>query len=107
MKLTWKPWFSSVLRWSFLIDALVAVAFSLLTVVMTPVWIHWSVGVAVPEIGLWLALLTLLFGVGAWLLRRGHAFQTGITLVLCSVAIALFLKPAVQASDWDARCLRS
>jgi acetyl esterase/lipase len=97
MKLTWKPWFSTVLRWSFLIDTLVAVAFSLLTVVMTPVWIPWSVGVAVPEIGLWLALLTLLFGVGAWLLRRGHPLQTGITLVLCSVAIGLFLKPAVHA----------
>jgi acetyl esterase/lipase len=38
-----------------------------------------------------------LFGVGAWLLRREHPIQTGITIVLCSVAIALFLKPAVQA----------
>jgi hypothetical protein len=56
MKLTWMPCFSAFLRWSFLIDAWVAAAFSLLTVVMTPVWIlPWSVGVGIPEIGLWLA----------------------------------------------------
>jgi acetyl esterase/lipase len=98
MKLTWKPWFRSVLRWSLLIDALVAVAFSLLTVVMTPVWIHWAVGMVVPEIGLWLALLTLLIGVATWILRSGHVYQTRMTHVLCSIAIALFLKPATQAS---------
>ncbi|MDZ4782196.1 MAG: alpha/beta hydrolase [Planctomycetia bacterium] len=52
----------------------------------------------VPEIGLWLALLTLLIGASAWLFQSGHVYQTSMTLVLCSIAIALFLKPTAQAS---------
>jgi acetyl esterase/lipase len=51
----------------------------------------------VPECALWFALLTLGFAIIAWYLRHGHPILTGATLILCTVAFFLFLKPTVQA----------
>lgn len=51
----------------------------------------------VPEIALWLALLPLISGAGAWCLRRGHPIVTAATISLCIGACVLFLKPVAQA----------
>jgi acetyl esterase/lipase len=65
----------------------------------------WPVGMDVPEIALWLVPLPVCFAVAALLLgRRSRRWLTGITVVLCAVAVTLFCKPAVQAL-WLGRTL--
>jgi acetyl esterase/lipase len=93
----WKSWLTTVIRWSLLIDAIVASLFSLLTALKCPVWLPWVVGMVVPECALWLAFLPVCIAAGGWLLRRGHPFVTSATLSLCTVAFLFFLKPMVQA----------
>ena len=97
-----KRWLVIVIRWSLLIDAIVAFLFALLTTFKWPVWSHsmgqaWAVGMVVPEISLWLAPLPLVFGAVALLLRRRHLVITTITVGFCIIAFSLFLKPTIQA----------
>ena len=58
----------------------------------------WPIGFVVSEIALWLVPLPLCVAVAALLAggRHGHLL-TGITVVLCAVAVTLLCKPAVQA----------
>jgi acetyl esterase/lipase len=96
-----RRWLVFAIRWSLLIDAIVAMLLALLTTFKWPVWTHWMgqiwpVGMVVPEISLWLAPLPLCFGASALLLRRRHPVITTITLGLCIIAFSLFLKPTFQ-----------
>jgi len=100
--LNWKRWLPAAIRWSLLIDAIVASLFALLTAFKWPVWMHWMgplwpVGMVVPEISLWLAPLPLCFAAGAWFLRRSHRVITAASVCLCIAAFSLFLKPTLQA----------
>jgi len=77
---------------------------ALLTIVPWPVWTEamgeaWPVGMAVPEISLWLVPLPICFAVAALLLgrRSSSSWLTGTTVVLCAAAVVLFCKPTVQA----------
>src|SRR4051812_34087592 len=92
-----ESWLTTAIRWSLLIDAIVASLFALLTAFKCPVWLHWAVGMVVPECALWFTLLPVCIATGGWWLRRGHPVITIATLSLCSVAFLLFLKPTVQA----------
>ena len=95
----------TAIRWSLLVDALLLASAGLLTVFPWPVWTQamgteaWPVGFVVPEIALWLVPLPVCFaGAALWLGRgRGDRWLTGITVVLCAVAVTLFCKPTVQA----------
>ena len=93
----------TAIRWSLLVDALLSASAALLTGFPWPVWTPamggaWPVGMVVPEIALWLVPLPVCFAVAALLLgRRSHRWLTGITVVLCAVAVTLFCKPAMQA----------
>src|SRR5689334_6253245 len=101
------PWtrrLVTAIRWSLLVDALLAATASLLTVFTWPVWTQgmgdgWPVGMVVPEIALWLAPLPVCFAAAALWLGRGRAGRrlTWVTVALCAVAVVLFCKPAVQA----------
>jgi acetyl esterase/lipase len=97
MRLHWKRWTKSAIRWSLVIDASAAVLAALLTSFRCPAWLGWPVGMVVPEYGLWFALLTVCFAAGAWCLRQDHPIVTAVTLTLCTIACVLFLKPAAQA----------
>jgi acetyl esterase/lipase len=105
-----KRWVVTAIRWSLLVDALLSASAALLTVFPWPVWTPamgeaWPVGMDVPEIALWLVPLPVCFAVAALLLgRRSGRWLTGITVVLCAVAVTLFCKPAVQAL-WLGRTL--
>ena len=96
-QLYWKSKLTDIIRWSLLGDAVVAALIALLTAMMCPVWLGWVVGMIVPEIALWLALLTLCFAIFAWLLHRGHPILTSVTLCFVLLAFFLFLKPTFQA----------
>lgn len=95
----------SAVRWSLLVDALLAATASLLTVFPWPVWTQamgteaWPVGMVVPEIALWLVPLPVCFAAAALWLGRGcgSRWLTGITVMLCAAAVMLLCKPAVQA----------
>src|SRR3982751_4041324 len=93
----WKRWLIAAVRWSLLVDAILAALLALLTVFKCPVWLPWPVGLVVTEGAMWFALLPLGFGVVAWFLRRGHRVVAAVTIGLCAVAILLLLKPTVQA----------
>ena len=93
LKQAWRP----LLRWSLLLDGLVLAALALLTVFKTPVWLPWVLGMVVPEIGLWLALVALAVAVGAWVLRKGGRTVAVLTLTLSATAGCLLLKPTIQA----------
>jgi acetyl esterase/lipase len=98
-----KLWFVGAIRWSLLVDALIFASGALLTVLPWPVWTEamgraWPAGMVVPEIALWLVPLAVCFAAAALLLgRRSHRRLTGITVVLCAIAVMLLCKPAVQA----------
>jgi hypothetical protein len=64
-KVYWTSKLTDIIRWSLLGDAVVAALIALLTAVMCPVWLGWVVGMIVPEVALWLALLTLCFAIFA------------------------------------------
>ena len=100
----WKRRLVTTIRWSLLVDALVSALAALLTVVPWPVLTPemgaetWPVGFVVAEIALWLVPLPVCFAAAAlWLGRRRGRWLTGITVVLCAVAVILFCKPVVQA----------
>src|ERR1041385_7893021 len=89
----------TAIRWSLLVEALLSASAALLTVFPWPVWTQamgteaWPVGFVVPEIALWLVPLPVCFAVAALLLgRRSRRWLTGITVVLCAVAVTLFCK---------------
>jgi acetyl esterase/lipase len=90
-----------MLRGTLLVDATLAAAASLLTIMPLPLprIVYWPVGMVVPEIGLWLALLPVAFAAAAWWLRPRdrRPILTAATIVLCAIALPLFLKPAIQA----------
>src|SRR5687768_4929678 len=89
----------TLLCWMLFLDATLALSLSLLTAFMSPLWLGWVMGMVVPELAHWLALLTVCFAISAWLLRRGHPVLTGATLALCLAALVLFTKPAAQAQQ--------
>lgn len=95
----YRGWIASALRWMLLFDACITVAFSLLTEIPVPVWNwpHCVLGMVVPEIGLFLAALPIVFATSAWWLRKQHPWITGLTIALCAFALVLFLKPVTQA----------
>ena len=100
----WKRRLVAAIRWSLLVDALALASAALLTTFPWPVWTvamgrAWPVGMVVPEIALWLVPLSVCFAAAAlWLgRRRGRRWLTGVTVALCTAAVILFCKPAVQA----------
>ncbi len=102
----------SAIRWSLLVDAFVLVSAALLTSLPWPVWTSamgqmWQVGFVVSEIALWLVPLPVCFAAAAlWLGRRNGRRLTGVTVVLCAVALLLLFKPVVQAW-WLGRTLEA
>lgn len=87
-----------MLRGLFLLIALLLVGLASLTTVRVPVAVNWRFALLAGEFGHWLWLLPAAIGVAAWAMRGAHPGMTLATLVMCALAIGLFLKPAVQAS---------
>src|SRR5687768_9588675 len=101
----------AMLRGMLLLDASIVALLSLLTAIKCPLWLHWVVGMVVPECALWISPLPVVFAAAAWFLRcradvatdgvtsvrGGRQILTVATLALCGVAIILLLKPAAQA----------
>lgn len=87
----------AAIRWTLLLIAFLVALLALLTMFPTPQWLSWQVGMAVSEIGLWVAPLPICLGAGAWFLGRRHRGIAILTLALCVVALVLLLKPAAQA----------
>jgi len=88
---------SLMLRWAFLILALVFLAVSSLTVVRAPAWSPWQLAVLAGEYGHLLALAVVGVGALVWGLRGTHVGMAGISLGLLAIAAGLYLKPAFQA----------
>ena len=86
-----------MLRWTLFIFSLVLALLSLLTAVKTPDFINWKFALLAQEYGHFLALAPLAIAVFAWRLRDHPPAAALATLALCALALALFLKPAVQA----------
>jgi acetyl esterase/lipase len=101
----------AMLRGMLLLDTSIVALLSLLTAIKCPLWLHWVVGMVVPECALWISPLPVVFAAAAWFLRcradvatdgvtsvrGGRQILTVATLALCGVAIILLLKPAAQA----------
>ena len=90
----------TAVRWSLLVNALAMASAAPLTTFPWPVWTQamgteaWTVGMVVPEIALWLVPLPVCFAAAALWLGRGRGgrrWLTGITVVLCAVAVIVVL----------------
>ena len=87
-----------MLRWLLLVFALALAVLGSLTVVQSPDWAPWKLAVLAGEYGHWVALAPLLVAAVAWLSRGGAVPLAAATVLLCAVALGLFLKPAIEAS---------
>ena len=87
-----------MLRWLLLVFALALAVRGSLTVVQSPDWAPWKLAVLAGEYGHWVALAPLLVAAVAWLSRGGAVPLAAATVLLCAVALGLFLKPAIEAS---------
>ncbi len=86
-----------MLRWLLLVISVLLLGLSLLTVVKSPDWAPWRLGVAAGEFGHWLAVATLTLAIFAWFARDGAWAWAAATCVAALVATVLFLKPSWQA----------
>lgn len=86
-----------MLRWLLFLTSFVLCALSLLTVVKSPDWVPWRLGVLAGEFGHWLATATLTLAIFAWFARAGAGAWAAVTCVSALVATVLFLKPSWQA----------
>src|SRR5476651_869707 len=84
-------------RWLLLLLALAAAILGSLTVFKSPDWSQWKLAVLAGEFGHWVALAPLVLIALAWGTRAGHGGLTGATIGLSALALALLLKPTVQA----------
>ncbi len=80
-----------------LLFALLALAWSLLTLVRVPVAVNWKFALVAGEFGHGLAWWPLAVAVIAWQTRGGASGLAGGIVVLGLIAAGVFLKPAVQA----------
>lgn len=87
-----------MLSWILLGLALSAVALGSLTVLRSPDWAPWRLAVLAGEFGHWLALLSLAVAGMAWASRGSAPEVSATTLLACTVAGGLFLRPGVAAS---------
>ncbi len=86
-----------MLRWLLLAISILLCGLSLLTVVKSPDWSPWRLGVAAGEFGHWLAVVALTLVIFAWFARAaggGWAVAIGGPAFVAGV---LFLKPSWQA----------
>ncbi len=86
-----------MLRLVLLILAVVLLALSLLTAIMSPAWSPWRLAVLAGEFGHWLAVVALALALLAWFSRGEARWSAWATLVPALVACGLFLKPTWQA----------
>ena len=86
-----------MLRWSLLLLALAILALALLTIVKSPDWSEWKLALLAGEFGHWLALLPVIVGVLAWVLRGPSVAPAVVTTLLCSLAFGLFTLPCLEA----------
>jgi len=86
-----------MLRWIFLVLALLSLAVSLLTVIRAPSWAPWQLTVVAGEYGHLLALASLGFLTLSWGLRGAYPGTAGISMAILALAALLDAKPAWQA----------
>ena len=87
-----------MLRGLLLIIALGFAGLGSLTAVRVPVAVNWRLALAAGEFGHWLWVLPAGLAVGVWVRRGGQPGWALVTVAICGLAVAFFLKPAVQAS---------
>ena len=80
-----------------LLFALLALGWSLLTMVRVPVAVNWKFALVAGEFGYGLALWPLAVAAVAWLTRGGAPGFAGVIVAVGLIAAGFFLKPAVQA----------
>jgi len=86
-----------MLRWLLFVLSLASATLGLLTIFKAPDRLEWKLALLAGEFGHWVALLPLVLFIAAWLLRAGHATLTSATLLAAGAAMALLLKPSLQA----------
>ena len=86
-----------MLRWTLLVFAFALLALGSLTVIKTPDWAPWRLGVLAGEFGHWLAVAALGLAAFAWATRGGGAVPSTVAAALAVGAAGLFVKPTVQA----------
>ena len=86
-----------MLRWLLLVISVFLFGLSLLTVVKSPDWVPWRLGVLAGEFGHWLAVAALGLALSAWFARAGAGVWAVATCGPALVATGLFLKPSWQA----------
>lgn len=86
-------------RWSLLFLALALAVLGSLTAVKSTDWSSWRLAVLAGEFGYLLAFLPLALAAVAWLSRGDSLAVAGATVLVCGVALGLFLKPCVEAAQ--------
>ena len=86
-----------MLRWTLFFFALAFLTLALLTVVKSPDWSEWKLALIAGEYGQWLALLPVVIGVFAWSLRGAALGVPAATVLLCALALGLFMRPCFEA----------
>lgn len=86
------------LKVSLLLFALFLLAISSLTALKVPVAVNWKFALLAGEFGYYVAILALLTAAAAWFSRGSAPALTAAITVVVFLAIALFLKPEMQAA---------
>lgn len=87
-----------MLRWFLFSSAGLCFALGLLTLVRAPDWAEWRLAVLAGEFGYALAAVPLFIALLAAGTRGTHPGVALATLLLCSLAIGLFLRPLIEAA---------
>ncbi|MDP3069253.1 MAG: alpha/beta hydrolase [Opitutaceae bacterium] len=88
---------NGMLRWFLPLASALLCALSLLTVMKSPDWSPWRLGVVAGEFGHWLAVAALALVLFAWFARGGAGVWAAAVGLPALVATGFFLKPAWQA----------
>jgi len=85
-------------RWFLFSSAGLCFALGLLTLVRAPDWAEWRLAVLAGEYGYALAALPFFVAILAASIRGMHPGVTLATLLICALAIGLFLRPLIEAA---------